>query len=111
LLERPKPINMSQTWRSNSLNADLWESMFYTTYTTVRTAIMTPILVVFIYMLYWGWQGPGHWHKLPCSTSKDHLRRNCYVQPATAWLLRNTKLNAACMKWYYHQGSILNAVW
>jgi hypothetical protein len=40
---------MSQTWRQNSLTGDLWESMFFTLYTTVRTAIITPILVVLIF--------------------------------------------------------------
>lgn len=42
---------MSQAWRQNSLDAQLWESMFFTTYSTVRTAIVTPILVVFIFLV------------------------------------------------------------
>lgn len=39
----------SQTWMSNNLSPEQWEAMFYSKYTTVRTAIMTPILVVFIF--------------------------------------------------------------
>jgi uncharacterized membrane protein YcaP (DUF421 family) len=34
---------------ANSLSPELWEAMFYTKYTTVRTVIMTPILVVFVF--------------------------------------------------------------
>lgn len=40
---------MSAAWMKSGLDAHLWESMFYTTYTTVRTTILTPILVVIMF--------------------------------------------------------------
>lgn len=41
----------SQTWRQDSLDGALWKSMFYTEYTTVRTAIITPIVLVFMFVV------------------------------------------------------------
>ncbi|WIA32315.1 hypothetical protein OEZ86_003155 [Tetradesmus obliquus] len=38
-------------WRENQLSPDLWQAMFYTKYTTVRTAVITPILVVFMFVV------------------------------------------------------------
>jgi hypothetical protein len=40
---------MSQAWQASTLIPALWESYFYTTFTTVRTAIMTPFLCIFIF--------------------------------------------------------------
>lgn len=40
-----------ESWAADVLKPKLWEVMFYSTYTTVRTAIMTPILVVFIFVV------------------------------------------------------------
>jgi hypothetical protein len=41
----------TQGWRQNELNPDLWQAMFDTKYTTVRTAVITPILVVFMFVV------------------------------------------------------------
>jgi hypothetical protein len=41
----------TQGWRQNELDASLWQAMFYTKYTTVRTAIITPILVAFMFVV------------------------------------------------------------
>ncbi|WIA12169.1 hypothetical protein OEZ85_012241 [Tetradesmus obliquus] len=38
-------------WRANELSPDLWQSLFYTKFTTVRTAVLTPIIVVFMFVL------------------------------------------------------------
>ena len=40
---------MSAAWEAQSLTPTLWTDFFHTTYTTVRTAIMTPILVAFMF--------------------------------------------------------------
>lgn len=41
---------MSQAgWQADSLTPDIWQAYFYTTYTTVRTAITTPIVVAFMF--------------------------------------------------------------
>jgi hypothetical protein len=40
---------MSAAWRAMVMEPHLWKALFYTTFTTVRTALITPILVLTVF--------------------------------------------------------------
>jgi hypothetical protein len=42
---------MSSAWRQNSLDGELMGTMFFTTYTSVRTAILTPLAILLVFMV------------------------------------------------------------
>lgn len=68
-------------WRANELSPDLWQSLFYTKFTTVRTAVLTPIIVVFMFVV--GAQHL-HWSALPQYSHSCRQQHCC-----CCWLKNN----------------------
>ncbi|KAF6251259.1 hypothetical protein COO60DRAFT_1562013 [Scenedesmus sp. NREL 46B-D3] len=42
---------MSAAWRQMSMDDEHWQTIFYTGYTTIRTAIITPIIMLFLFVV------------------------------------------------------------